>query len=96
MKNAIVTVTPGGLLFGCATKQPKEVAVQQDSIATVKPVIVSDRVRYDSDDPAIWINADDPARSLIIGTDKGGDTGDGGLFVFDLDGKLVAGKTVLW
>lgn len=94
MKNVIVTVTLGGLLFGCATKQPKEVAVQQDSIATVKPVIVSDRVRYDSDDPAIWINADDPARSLIIGTDKGGHTGDGGLFVFDLDGKLVAGKTI--
>ncbi len=35
----------------------------------------------DADDPAIWVNPDDPAQSLILGTDK-----QGGLFVFGLDG----------
>ncbi|WP_118975401.1 phytase [Taibaiella koreensis] len=52
----------------------------------IKPSIVTDPVGYDTDDPAIWINAADTARSLIIGTDK--DT-DGGLYVFDLRGKIV-------
>jgi len=52
----------------------------------LKPVVVTDAVQHDSDDPAIWINRADPAQSLIIGTDK--DT-DGGLFVFNLDGKIV-------
>jgi 3-phytase len=35
----------------------------------------------DADDPAIWVNAADPAQSLILGTDK-----EAGLFVFGLDG----------
>lgn len=55
----------------------------------IKPVFASDSVNYDTDDPAIWINLTDPSKSLIIGTDKGGETGDGGLFVFDLKGKLI-------
>jgi 3-phytase len=35
-----------------------------------------------ADDPAIWRNAADPARSLIVGTDK-----KAGLYVYGLDGK---------
>jgi 3-phytase len=57
--------------------------------SVVRPVFVSDPVKHDTDDPAIWINPSDPSGSLIIGTDKGGETGDGGLFVFDLKGKLI-------
>src|SRR3954452_24501788 len=34
-----------------------------------------------ADDPAIWAHPDDPAKSLILGTDK-----QGGLHVYDLDG----------
>lgn len=37
-----------------------------------------------ADDPAIWIHPDDPARSLVLGTDK-----KGGLNVFDLDGRRL-------
>ncbi|UOR07679.1 phytase [Hymenobacter aerilatus] len=58
---------------------------------TLKPTIVTDPVRHDTDDPAIWINPKDPAQSLIIGTDK---NSDGGLYVFDLQGKEVPGRTV--
>lgn len=39
----------------------------------------------DADDPAIWVHPTDPARSLILGTDK-----TAGLYVFGLDGSLVA------
>ena len=60
--------------------------------AEIAPRVVTERVPHDSDDPAIWINRADPARSLVVGTDK--DAEDGGLYVFDLDGKIQAAKTV--
>lgn len=55
----------------------------------VAPVLITEQTAVDSDDPAIWINPDDPAASLILGTDKGGS-----VFVFDLDGKIIPEKTV--
>jgi len=51
----------------------------------IKPVIVTEPVNFDSDDPAIWVNPKDPSKSLIIGTDK---DINGGLFVFNLEGKI--------
>ena len=60
-------------------------------LGVVRPVVVTQPVRYDTDDPAIWVNAQDPAKSLVIGTDK---DSDGGLYVFDLQGKEVPGKSV--
>lgn len=59
--------------------------------AVVAPRMVSEPVRYDTDDPAIWINPADPAASLVLGTDK---EVDGALYVFDLQGKVVADKVV--
>lgn len=59
--------------------------------ADIKPAIVTEAVAYDSDDPAIWINPADPAKSLVIGTDK---NADGALYVFDLNGKIVQDKVV--
>ena len=57
----------------------------------IKPVIKTYLVKHDTDDPAIWINPEDPSKSLIIGTDK---DEDGALFVFDLDGNIIEEKTV--
>jgi len=57
----------------------------------VKPRIISEQVKHDTDDPAIWINPRDPAKSLIVGTDK---DADGALYVFDLQGKIDEEKTV--
>lgn len=37
-----------------------------------------------ADDPAIWVNPDDPSRSTVIGTDK-----EGGVAVYDLGGKQL-------
>jgi 3-phytase len=55
------------------------------------PRVVTESVRYDTDDPALWINAEDPAASLVVGTDK---DADGALYVFDLNGKIVQDKVV--
>lgn len=52
----------------------------------VVPRLVTEPVRHDADDPAIWIHPDDPAQSLILGTDK---HEDGALYAFDLEGRVV-------
>lgn len=49
----------------------------------IKPVVETEAVEVDADDPAVWVNRADPAQSLILGTDKGG-----ALYVFGLDGKI--------
>lgn len=61
-------------------------ACQSTAQSVVQPVVITDTVRHDTDDPAIWVNPIDPAKSLIIGTDK---DQDGGLYAFDLRGKIV-------
>jgi len=61
------------------------------NLPAIKPVIVTQPVEFDTDDPAIWVNKADPAKSLVIGTDK---NAEGALYVFDLNGKIVADKVV--
>lgn len=51
----------------------------------LRPEVITEPVRYDTDDPAIWINKENPSKSLIIGTDK---NANGALYVFDLEGKI--------
>jgi 3-phytase len=53
----------------------------------LQPRAVTERTKHDTDDPAIWINRADLARSLVIGTDK---DSDGALYAFDLQGRVVA------
>ena len=55
----------------------------------ITPVLVTEPTAVDTDDPAIWINPEDPAKSLILGTDKGGS-----VYVFNLDGTIIPEKTV--
>lgn len=57
------------------------------------PVRRTESVPHDPDDPAIWVNPIDPAKSLIFGTDK--TPGVGGLYVFGLNGKIVRAFTPL-
>ena len=72
--------------------QNGENPTSSDSIAGIKPVVVTEQTPTDTDDPAIWVNPKDPGKSLIIGTDKGEDNG--GLFVFNLEGKLIDSLSV--
>jgi 3-phytase len=64
------------------------------SNAEIQPLVVTQKVRHDSDDPAIWIHPEDPSQSLILGTDKGGDSGEGALFVFRMDGTIDSTRTI--
>ena len=75
-------------LAACAAPEQPPTA-EQGTRCAVAPVVVTEKSAVDTDDPAIWINPDDPAKSLILGTDKGGS-----IFVFDLDGKIIPEKTV--
>lgn len=59
---------------------------------TLRPVVITDTLPGDSDDPAIWVNALAPAASLVLGTDKGDSTG--GLYAFDLAGHVDRTRSV--
>lgn len=80
MKKTIVTVVVALGLMSC-TDQLAPVAEN-----AVQPTIITEPTPHDTDDPAIWINPSDASKSLVIGTDK--EVG-GGVYVYDLDGKIV-------
>ena len=67
------------------------IACKDDKLApvaanAVKPTAVTQALPHDTDDPSIWIHPTDAAKSIIIGTDK---DKDGGLYAFDLNGKIL-------
>ncbi len=67
------------------------IACKDDKLApvaanAVKPTIITQALPHDTDDPSIWIHPTDASKSIIVGTDK--DT-DGGLYAFDLNGKIL-------
>ena len=88
MKNKIIIAATliSLVLTSCSNKLAP---IRKDAI---KPIIVTEALPHDTDDPAIWIDPNDVTKSLIIGTDK--DT-DGGLFAFDLNGKIVTKSETL-
>lgn len=63
----------------------------EDTSVIVQPLYITEPVEYDTDDPAIWVNASNPDQSLILGTDK---DKNGGLYVYDLKGKIIESKRV--
>ena len=83
LTNIYLSVTTIGLIiFG---------TLAAASTPVVQPKIITEKVRHDSDDPAIWIDRKDPSRSLVLGTDK---DADGALFAFGLDGKVLPELTI--
>lgn len=60
-------------------------------VDAISPLVVTEPLPHDTDDPAIWIDSLHPERSLIVGTDK---DAEGGLFVFDLEGKIDRKRSV--
>lgn len=89
MRNLAILITAAVALAmaGCNSTAQNNGA----SDPLIKPAVVTEKVKYDSDDPAIWINPVDHSKSLIVGTDK---NDDGALYVFDLNGKIIADKVV--
>jgi 3-phytase len=84
------------LVAACAQPGP---GLGQEGQAKPKPpgallaARLTEPVPNDPDDPAVWIHPTDPAKSLVFGTDK--HEGTGGLYAFDLDGKIVQAVTPL-
>ena len=86
MKNYLWVLLILIVVYGCQTDKTDTITLQR-----IEPKITTEPVKHDTDDPAIWINPDDPAASLILGTDK---DEDGALYVFDLEGKIIEDKVV--
>ncbi|HBR11240.1 MAG TPA: 3-phytase [Chryseobacterium sp.] len=78
MKRSFVVLGMLTLLTSCSVLKKNKNAL--------KPDIITEKVMFDTDDPAIWINPDDASKSIIVGTDK---LTDGGLYAFDLEGKII-------
>lgn len=57
-------------------------------LSDIRPAFATPPVGTDADDPAIWVHPKNPDQSLILGTDKT-EAPNGGLVVFDLQGKLI-------
>jgi len=75
-----VLLISGSLLFFSCGTQSRHLGKK------LKPTVVTEKVVFDTDDPAIWINPKDATKSIIIGTDK---ETNGGLYAFDLQGKII-------
>ncbi|RYY32830.1 MAG: phytase, partial [Sphingobacteriaceae bacterium] len=91
-KQIIVTLSAGTLLLlGACINNNSQQQSTAAADSVVKPLYVTEPVQFDTDDPAIWVNPADPAQSLVVGTDK---DENGGLYVFDLKGKIIKDKVV--
>jgi 3-phytase len=66
---------------GKAARQPRQITATVETPALFDDAAGGDA---DADDPAIWVNRADRARSRVIGTAK-----NGGLRVYDLNGRQV-------
>ena len=63
------------------------IAAGAQGIVAIAPVRATEAVAYDPDDPAIWVNRREPAKSLVVGTVKVA-APNGALAVYSLDGRL--------
>lgn len=70
-------------LWSCSANQ-KSTSV---NIASIRPIVITDTVQFDTDDPAIWIHPTHVLQSLVIGNDK---EANGKIYAFDLQGKIVS------
>lgn len=67
----------------------------KEQLPVIKPTLVTERTPNDTDDPAIWVNRNNPEESIVFGTDKGEqDQPDSGVYAFDLNGKLIPEKSI--
>lgn len=66
-------------------------ACKSDKLPAVAPDIKTEKTLNDTDDPAIWVNPIDASKSIVFGTDK---ETNGAVYAFDLQGKIIASKTI--
>ncbi|MGV7105181.1 phytase [Flavobacterium sp. U410] len=84
MKRIYLTSLVSAILaVGCKT---------QSDLTPITPNVITEKTINDTDDPAIWVNPNNPAESIVFGTDK---ETSGGIYAFDLQGKIIKEKTLL-
>ncbi len=64
----------------------------KEQLSVIEPALITEKTPHDTDDPAIWINKENPAESIVFGTDK--DETNGGVYAFDLDGNIIENKSI--
>lgn len=57
----------------------------------IEPNVITERTGYDTDDPAIWVNKENPEESIIFGTDK---NRNGAVYAFNLKGNIINSKLI--
>lgn len=67
------------------------VSCSQSNLSAVPPDIITEKTPNDTDDPAIWINWENPSESIVFGTDK---ETNGGVYAFDLQGRIIQAKSI--
>tara|TARA_R110002033_G_scaffold449_3_gene4330 strand:+ start:933 stop:1970 length:1038 start_codon:yes stop_codon:yes gene_type:complete len=81
MKKLIILGLASIIMASCGNNLPE-----------IAPTLVTEKLPHDSDDPAIWINKENPEKSIVFGTNK--DEVNGGVYAFDLDGKILKNKSI--
>ncbi len=81
LRKTSLAILVTSMLWSCGPKLPE-----------IKPTLITEKTPHDTDDPAIWVNKNDPGQSIVFGTDK--DEVDGGVYAFDLDGKIIREKSI--
>lgn len=81
MRYFVLIFVASSLLFSC----------HRSKLPPIPPEVVTESTVNDTDDPAIWVNAKNPAQSIVFGTDK---ETNGAIYAFDLNGKIIGDKTI--
>ncbi len=68
------------------------VSCKKNNLPVIDYTIKTEKTPNDTDDPAIWINKNNPQESIVFGTDK--DEVNGGIYAFDLEGKIIKAKSL--
>ena len=89
MNFRFLALLAGALVF--STSASAKPGKTEPAPGAIKPRLITEPTKHDTDDPAIWINPANPAESLILGTDK---NTDGALYVWGLDGKIKHDKVI--
>ncbi len=66
-------------------------ACNKSKLPPIPPDVITEKTPNDTDDPAIWINPNNPAESIVFGTDK---ETNGGIYAFDLEGRILPEKSI--
>lgn len=67
------------------------VSCNRSQLPPIKPDVITENTLNDTDDPAVWVNPQDPSQSIVFGTDK---ETNGAIYAFDLNGKVIEEKTI--